>query len=372
MMHPRSASQSATLPAEQVRFLDHNHQNGIAPPQLSNGNGRLAPDPHDAETDSFITDDEDHEYQVIPDELVVSDAPSMHRGSSKASTGSSVGNKSRNSETMQRWGTAGDQWSKAPYPPNSPVFYAGNPQGPTHPTFSSFSTPGHPHNGYPYPNNVPNGPQTSRSGTFPHDVHYSASSGQISDLSKVPPNLRRGSSQSPSRFQRHSSSSNNSSHSHPSSGVQVYPHDPHNPYYSSVPNGENGTVTALNHQSYLLCGDATIPEHNEAPSEKARKPSYKTPRQYGGMEPPALPGKMTQGAHNFPQQSNESRVGSDPSMTDYNGVSGPSRSFSTRSDYDRLYRGNSISSAKETPNNFSIFNGSQSQYHQLNLNAANV
>nr|XP_039261332.1 discoidin, CUB and LCCL domain-containing protein 2-like [Styela clava] len=349
-------SQTVTLPADQTRFISSHPENGSMPAFLRNGipQNNTFRQPAE-ESDSFTEDDDDdHEYQVIPDELVVSDAktpvPSVGRGSSKASTGSSMGNHSRKSDTMQRpWGVDTNQWNKQPqFASNSPVFTPQPHNGiQRNPHMSSFSGSSHPNGVFAYPK----GAQLTRAGTFSqgdyphHQIH---------------PGIRRGSSQSPTHLQRHSSSSNNSAHSYTPNGSSPYSHDPNNPYYSSVPNGEGNVPLGYNHAMY---GGPSIPEQNEIPASATRRaPSYKVPRQFDN-DKPALPEKIGHSSHHL-------HNGSDPSI----GGRGRSISPTQRSDYDRLYRNNNSGGhvIPDIQNNFSISNGSHSQYNQLDLNGARV
>lgn len=205
-----------------------------------------------------------------------------------------------------------DSWTKSPFGTNSPTFSMNQRSIHTpNPTFSSFAP--NVQETFPYPGN---GPQVTRSGTFPKEILYSMGSGMMKEgipSSQIHPGIRRGSSQSPAGPNRHSSSSNNSSHSHPIA-MTSYPHGNMQQHGYYPPGGENQPVTAMNHTGYLMYGDQTIPG-NETNGIKRKQPSYKTPRQFS-FEAPQLPDKNPLAYDPRKDMGYASRGGSDPDITE--------------------------------------------------------
>ncbi|XP_078486295.1 uncharacterized protein LOC100185357 [Ciona intestinalis] len=259
----------------------------------SNGIHAGSPILVEEKADSFITDDEDHEYQVIPDNPPTPTPTRSTKASSKASTGSSIGNHSRQSDSMpwpQVWGNAGDAWGKDG--PSSPIFI--DAKG----GVTSFT----PHNR----------PQRSRAGTFPHPLHYGVENGIDSmpaPPKTAPPNStqsftaprfhhrKRGGSKSPPNAttapsyyppQRYSSSSGSSSHSHFDS-TSSQRHNPASTYYSSVPEydpreADDAFLTSNGHQRGMGQPDGGGLAHTDSRSDewppgsdRGRKPSYNYP-----------------------------------------------------------------------------------------------
>ena len=247
----------------------------------------------------FFADDDDHEYQVIPDPVNELNDHTP-RTLSKASTGSSMGAHSRASDTIP-WNHAAHQ---GVFVPSGDVWAHERGPNPTSPAFplthmSSFGQPG---------------PNRQRSGTFPHQIHNSVD-GEDMPVSPGPPKTappaasftaprfpsrkHRG-SQSPLRNaspnayrgynppNRYSTTSSGGSHS-PVEVIQR--HDPSAaPYYSSVP--EQVTHTSIS--SSPANGHLPSPKHDTTMAHKSslsygdhpadcgingrRPPSYKTPR----------------------------------------------------------------------------------------------
>ncbi|XP_076819474.1 uncharacterized protein LOC143465177 isoform X1 [Clavelina lepadiformis] len=283
----------------------------------------------DGDADSFASDDDDHEYQVIPDPV---DDPFIAKAPSKAS-GSSIGGHSKGSDTMPWqqgavWGTAGDAWSKDP---NSPIERG---------HITSFGSQGRSH---PI--------QRSRPGTFPHPVHFSTNEDTtggdpFAGPQTAPSNStftgprfsqrKHNGGQSPpnpaitkatySPPQRYSTTSSNDSSSHsPFDMTLAQRHELSAPYYSSVPEGQENSFS-----------NGTVP--HPLPS-KARKPSYKFLNS-NPVEPPlfsTMPGNGHVPNYDVTNEGRPNGLSHRPSRTD------SLNHAKLHSGYDLLYKKNTIS-----------------------------